>query len=256
VSAPASVLVDSPARQARWLAARDPRLRVAAAGLFALAAVSLSRLPALLAALVLAATLAGAAGLAWRDLWRRLLALEGFMLVLVLTLPFAIPGEPLTSLGPLTASREGLLRALAIVLKANAVTLALLALVGSLGPADFGHALGRLGVPEKLVHLLLLTVRQVHLLDSEHRRLRQAMRARAFVPRSDRHTWRSYGWLIGMLLVRATARSRRVLEAMRCRGFKGRLYLLDTPVWSGADTAVGLLLGGLLAGLVALDRLV
>ena len=238
-----------------WLAARDPRLRILAALAFALATVSLLHLPAALAALALALGFALSAGLAAGELTRRLLALEGFMLILLLSLPFTIPGTPLLAVGPLTASLEGLERAALIALKANAVAIALLGLVGSLEPAVLGHALARLGAPEKLVHLLLLTVRQIHLLHAEFLRLRQAMRARAFVPRSDRHTWRSYGWLMGMLLVRSLARSRRILGAMRCRGFHGRLYLLDSAAWGRADTALLFALTPLLVLLPLLDRL-
>jgi len=238
------------------LADRDPRLRILAAGLFALTVLSLGHLWTLLAAALLALGLARAAGLRGPWLARRLLALEGFMLVLLLSLPFTVPGTALATFGPLTASREGLTQALAILLKANAVVITLLALVGRLEPVVFGHALARLGLPEKLVHLLLFTVRQIHLLHQEYRRMEQAMRVRAFVPRSDRHTWNSYGWLIGMLLVRSLARARRLIGAMRCRGFRGRLYLLDQPAWGRGDTwtAVGLALAP--AALLAMDQVI
>lgn len=238
-----------------WLAQRDPRLLVLATVLLALAIVSLETLPAALLALGAALALAAAGGLSWPVLLRRLAVLEGLMVVVLLSLPFTTPGEPWLRLGPLTATGEGLHLAALIAVKANAVVLALLGLLGGLEPAVLGHALARLGVPPKLVHLLLLTVRQITLLDAEHRRLRRAMRARAFVPRSNRHTWVSYGNLIGMLLVRSLERARRVEAAMRCRGFHGRLYLLDSRHWQGADTAWLLALVPLLAGLVALDRL-
>jgi cobalt/nickel transport system permease protein len=155
----------------------------------------------------------------------------------------------------LTATREGLLHAALIILKAHAVVLTLLGLVGRLEPAVLGPARARIGVHEKLVHLLLLTIRQIELLQQEHLRLRQAMRARAFVPRSDRHTWTSYGNLVGMLLVRSLERSRRIQAAMRCRGFHGRLYLLDSRRWRAADTRFLLALLVLLGSLLALDRL-
>ena len=240
-------------RGSGWITVRDPRLRIVAALLFALVAVSLRHPPALLAAVLFAAALAASAGMRAPDLLRQLLALEGFMLILLITLPFTVPGSPLIAVGPFAASQEGLALAVKILLRANAVVLVLLALVGSLEPVVFGHALARLGVPEKLVHLLLMTIRQIHLLHQEFIRLRQAMRARAFVPRSDRHTWNSYGWLMGMLLVRSLARAQRLLAAMRCRGFQGRLYLLDSTHWRPADTrlAIGLLL--FLASLTALD---
>jgi cobalt/nickel transport system permease protein len=242
-------------RDGHWLAGRDPRLLILALVLFAIVTVSLRSLTAAAGAFALATTAAAAGGLPLRDLARRLLALEGLMVVVLLTLPFTVPGEALLALGPFTATREGALGAALIVLKANAVVLALLGLVGSLEPAVLGHALARLGVPAKLVHLLLLTVRQIEVLHQELLRLRQAMRARAFVARSDRHTWTSYGNLVGMLLVRSLERSRRILTAMRCRGFHGRLYLLDVRRWRAADTAFLLGLLPLLAGLLALDRL-
>lgn len=177
------------------------------------------------------------------------------MLILLSTLPFTVPGEALVELGPLAASAEGVRHAALILFKANAVVLALLVLVGSLDPGTIGHALARLGVPDRLVHLLLFTVRQIHLLHREYRRLRQAMRARAFVPHSDRHTWNSLGWLIGMLLVRGIGRSQRLVDAMRCRGFQGRLYLLDSLSWRRLDSLLAAACTASLGGLLLLDRL-
>jgi cobalt/nickel transport system permease protein len=58
-----------------------------------------------------------------------------------------------------------------------------------------------------------------------------------------------------MLLVRSLDRSQRVLDAMRCRGFDGRLRLLDTLTWRIADSAVLLLALLLSVTLLALDRL-
>ena len=118
-----------------------------------------------------------------------------------------------------------------------------------------GHALARLKAPDKLVHLLLFTVRYLGVLQEEFLRLRRAIRARAFVARSDRHTWRVTGWLAGMLLVRGFERARRVSAAMKCRGFHGRFYLLDTAAWEPADTHLSLVFGIGLAALLVLDRL-
>ncbi len=219
-----------------WLTRREPRLRILAALGFAVMTVSLHRLIPLVSALALAFGLALSAGLSPRLLLGRLLALEGFMLVLLLLLPFSLPGEALWRLGPFVASREGAVLALAILYKANAVVLALLALVGTLDAVTLGHALARLRLPDKLVHLLLFTVRYLGVLNDEYRRLRQAMRTRGFRTRSDLHTWRSLGWLMGMLLVRSLERAQRIVAAMKCRGFNGRFYLLDGRPWRSQDT--------------------
>ncbi len=151
------------------------------------------------------------------------------MLAALVTLPFTTPGAPVLTLFGLGASAEGLHKAAAILLKANAVVLMLAALVGTMSPVVLGRALARLGLPDRLAQLFLFTVRYLDVLHDEYRRLRTAMRARGFVMRADRHTWASVGRLFGMLVVRSLERSDRILAAMRCRGFDGRFPSLEEP---------------------------
>lgn len=211
------------------LAALDPRSRTIAAGLFALVVVAQDSLPAVAAALALALLTAVLACLPPLATLRRLLALDGLMVLAVLSLPFTVPGEPAITLAGIDASEAGLRLSLAILLKANAVVLMMLALLGSMEAVVFGQALRRLGLPEKLVQIYLFTLRYLDVLHREYRRLRTAMRARAFTPRSNRHTWRSLGYLVGMLMVRSVERSERIVAAMRCRGFDGSFPVLDVP---------------------------
>lgn len=214
----------------------DARLRVGATVLFALAVVALGHLPAAGLALAIAVAAAVAAGLALRPVLQKLLALDGFMVLALASLPFTLPGEPLFSVVGFAATQEGLARALLILLKANAVLLMVLALVGTLGAVRLGQALRGLGLPEKLVQLHLFTVRYLDVLAREYRRLRLAMRARAFRLRCDRHSWRTIGYLFGMLMVRSVERAERILCAMRARGFDGRFPSLDEPTpLKGAD---------------------
>ena len=243
------------ARVPVWLDRTHARLRLVMASALALSIVSLEDWRILGLALLGAVVLAVAGGLRPATAGRRLLAFEGLMLVLLVLLPFSVPGRELFSIGPYAASQEGLERAVVLVLRANAVVLSLMTLVGTLEPVRFGHALAGLGVPDKLVHLLLFTVRYLAVLEQEFRRLRQAMRARGFVARSDRHTWRSLGWLIGMLLVRSMERSQRILAAMRCRGFDGRLPLLELERWRRHDTWIAVLALPVPALLPLLERL-
>lgn len=209
------------------MARLDPRGRILAAVLFALVTVSLSHWPALVAALGMAVALAVTARLPLRTTLKRLAALEGFMLVALAMLPFTVPGDPLGQVLGQPISIQGLGQAGIILLKANAVTLSLLALVGAIEATTLGHALGRLGVPERFVVLFLFTIRYVEVLDRELARLRLAMRARAFRARSNWHTWRSMGWLVGMLLVMSAERAERIHAAMRCRGFTGRFHMVE-----------------------------
>ncbi|MFN2187139.1 MAG: energy-coupling factor transporter transmembrane component T family protein, partial [Candidatus Promineifilaceae bacterium] len=141
----------------------------------------------------------------------------------------------------LTATRKGRLLALTIFLRSHIVVIVLLALVGTLDAVTLGHALAQLRLPDKLVHLLLFTVRYLGVLHEEYGRLRQAMRTRGFKARSDLYSWRVLGWMMGMLLVRSLERSQRIHDAMKCRGFNGRFYLIDGRSWRRGDTLFGLI---------------
>jgi cobalt/nickel transport system permease protein len=214
--------------------------------------VGLNTLAGLLAALAVALALAALARLPVMPTLKRLAAMDAFMVVILIFLPFTVAGQPVFAVGSLTASAEGLRQAAEIVLTANGVVLATLALVGTIEPVVLGHALARLGLPEKIVHLLLFTVRYIALLETEYARLRLAMTARAFRGRGGMHTWRSLGWLFGMLLVRSFERSERIRDAMKCRGFSGRYHLIDTEVLTAADAGFALAVGG---GLIALGMI-
>lgn len=213
----------------------DPRARILAAAGFAGLVASLEQLGPILAALGLALAAALLSGLGAKQVLRRLVILEGFMVVLLCLLPFTVPGRALVAFGPFALSAEGLALAVAIALKAGAVVIAILSQLGTLEPARLGHGLAHLGVPRKLVAVLLLTARYVSVFEDEYRRLRRAMQARGFEARSSRHTWRSLGWLVGMLLVRSNDRAHRVLQAMKCRGYDGRFHVIAGLRFGRAD---------------------
>jgi cobalt/nickel transport system permease protein len=232
----------------------DPRVRILVTVAFAIVVVALDDLGVLGIALACAVLAACAARLPLAPTLRRAAAMDAFIIVMLLMLPFTVAGTPLLTIGPLTASHEGLWQAIAIALKANAIVLLLLALVGTMHPAVLGHALRRLGVPAVLIHLLFFTVRYVEVLSREYHRTRVAMKARAFRPRSDLHTWRSLGYLIGMLLVRSLERAERILAAMKCRGFDGRLHGVDRRALRPGDGAFAAAWMLVLAALLILEH--
>lgn len=233
----------------------DPRTRILAAGAFALVTVAIDSLLVLLIPLAMAGVALLAARLPMRQTLKRMAAVDGFIVFLLVLLPFSVPGEAAFHLFGWPASWAGLAQAGAIALKANAIVLMMLALVGSMEATTLGHALARLRVPELLVHLLLFTVRYIAVVVDEYRRQRRAMTMRGFRPGTNWHTLRSLGYLIGMLLVRGLERSERILQAMKCRGFTGRLPLLSDMRFRRRDALFAGLLLPLLAGLLALDRL-
>lgn len=166
---------------------------------------------------------------------KRLAVVNLFILFLWFFLPFSLPGDSLLSIGPLQVTMEGINLALLITLKSNAIVLSLMALMGTIPVQDLGPAIQQLGVPGKLCHILLFTYRYIFVIHQEYTTMRQAMQARGFKPRTNSHTYRSYAWLVGMLLVKSWDRAERVQDAMRCRGFKGRFYSLTTFSTQTAD---------------------
>jgi cobalt/nickel transport system permease protein len=232
-----------------WIDRVDPRARILAAVAFSLLVAVANRLPVATVALGVAAGAVLAAGLRPRTVLSRLVPLNVLMLLLALLLPLSAPGEPLFAWGPIHYSAAGLWQALGIAVKGNAIVLALVLLVGTLEIAALGHALSHLWVPRKLIHLLLFTVRYLDVLGRQYARLAAAMKMRAFRPRMSRHTYRTYGHLVGMLLVRSLDRSERIVAAMKCRGFRGRFYLLDHFAYARNDAWFAAATLALLCGL-------
>lgn len=204
----------------------DPRVRLLCAVLLTIPTALFQSLSASMAAGSIAVLVAVTAELPFALLMRRLLAVNVFIAFLWLFLPFSTPGTPLTTIGPLAPTREGLDLALLITVKSNSIVLALAALLGTIRVQDLGPALQQLRVPEKLCHILLFTYRYIFVIYQEYTIMRQAMAARGFKPKTNGHTYRSYAWLVGMLLIKSWDRAERVHGAMRCRGFKGRFYTL------------------------------
>jgi cobalt/nickel transport system permease protein len=213
----------------------DPRSRIVMAVLYAFVVALTNRFPALLAACAFSFVLVGVSRLPILDLAKRIAVVNGFVLFFWIVVPVTYPGEALFSLGPLTVSREGVLVSARITLKSNAILLAFIALVATSSVATLGAALGRLGVPEKIVYLLLLNYRYIFVMEEEYHRLVRSATVRGFQPSTTLHTYRTFAYLVGMLFVRASERAERVYMAMLCRGFSGKFHSLQTFSFSGRD---------------------
>jgi cobalt/nickel transport system permease protein len=195
----------------------DARLRLALA-VIASVAIALTTHPGALAWLLGAAAVgallaAALSELGWRDLARRLLAVNGFMLLVWATLPWSWSG------GGLLWSAEGAALATRISVRTNAVALAVSALLAGLDAFALARAAAGLGLPPKLARLLLLTVRYIELIADTRRRIDRAMRARGFVARADCRSLRVIAHMMALLLAHAITRAERVELALRARGF-------------------------------------
>ncbi len=215
----------------------DPRLRIVFAVLFSFFLAVSKSFSSMAAGLVLSLVLTGMSKIPANEVAKRLTLINGFNLAMLIILPLTFEGTVLFTIGPLACAREGVILALQITLKSNAILLAFIALVSTMTIATLGNALNRLHMPPKIVYLLLIAYRYVFVLEQEYRRLSCAMKVRGFEPKTNLHTYRSYAYLFGMLLVRASARADRVYQSMLCRGFKGKFYCLHQFGFSTLDRA-------------------
>jgi len=204
----------------------DPRLRIIVSLLLSFLIALSTRLPVQIAGFAAGALAVAAARLPLGGLCKRLAAVNVFILFLWVLVPFSYDGTELARIGPLVISSEGVHYALAITLKCNAIMLISIALMGTIDMVSFAHALRHLRLPEKLIFILTLMTRYVRVLGREYRRLANAMKIRCFRPRTNLFSYRTYGYLVGMLLVKSFDRSEHILNAMKCRGFQGHFYML------------------------------
>lgn len=235
----------------------DPRLRIVLACVMAVVIVALHSMAALTVALCLSLSLLALSRLKVAETLKRMAMMDGFIIFMLVLFPFSVPPEGadgvMFTLMGFPASWAGLWMAVEIALTANAVILSLMVLVGTMEPVTLGHALHRLRCPESLVLLMMFTIRYIDVLREEYLRLRAAMKVRGFRPGTNWHTYRSMGYLVGMMMVRAIERSERILQAMKCRGFQGRMLLLQDYALTRRDLGFALVVVAACAGLLALD---
>ena len=142
---------------------------------------------------------------------------------------------------------------MALTLRSNAIMLALIAFMASTSITSMTHAMTALRVPDKITCLFFLTYRYLGDIHSEYTRLVNAMKMRCFSPTSNLHTYRSYAYLVGMLLVNSFERAQRVRSAMLCRGFNGRFPRIGEDRFSWVDIICLTVLCLILTGMIYAD---
>jgi len=205
---------------------RSPKVKVVAtASLLTVVAIS-SSFEAIAFALGVLLPLVVLSRLPLKQVVRRLAIANTFTLFLWCTLPLTYGGEDHIQFAHIILSGGGVRLAALITLKTNTILLTIILLLGTSSIAELGHGLQGLGIPKKLCFLLLFSYRYIFVIYEEYNRLRRAAMMRCFRPATTLHTYRTFGYLFGMTLIRSINRSRRVYQAMQLRGFKGQLIPL------------------------------
>lgn len=230
----------------------DPRVKIIVALFFSVIVAVTDKYTSLLSALLFAVVIVAVARLKTKEIVSRLLVVNSFIFLLWLMLPFTFPGKNIYTLGPLNISQEGIKHALLITIKSNSIILAGIALLSTSSIFNLVHALCHLHFPDKLTQLFFFTYRYIHTIHSEYIRLNNALKIRGFKPQTNLHTYKTYAYLVGTMLVRSYDRSKRVYDAMLCRGFKGKFWTLNHFVFKKSDFIAGTVMISCVIGLVLL----
>ena len=230
----------------------DPRVKIIVILLFSVIVAVTDKTISLIAALLFSIMIIMIAKLKAKEILSRLLVVNSFIFLLWIMLPFTFGGEKIYTLGSMGISQEGIKYAFLISIKSNSIVLAGIALLSTTSVYNIIHALHHLYLPDKLTQLFFFTYRYLHTIYSEYVSLNNALKIRGFKPKTNFHTYKTYAYLVGMLLVRSYDRSNRVYNAMLCRGFKGKFWTLNHFNFKKADFVAGTMMITCVLGLVLL----
>jgi cobalt/nickel transport system permease protein len=144
------------------------------------------------------------------------------VLAVGVTLPFVRTGGRTWDAGFLTLHERGLEAFATVAARASIGTLSAVLLMATTSLPQVLNALERLRVPRLFVLIAGLTYRYLFVLTGEAARMKAALAARNWRPRSAAHAGAA-GRVAGALFLRAHARGERVHLAMLARGYDGTM---------------------------------
>lgn len=122
-------------------------------------------------------------------------------------------------------------------LRINAAALLYMIFIIPMSVSALASSMTKLGAPEKLVSLFILSYRYIFLLAGRVRVMLVSMRLRSPENGTFR-LWRSFAAVFAATTARAVFRSQRVSQAMVSRGFDGAFPVTVTFKWKARDTVL------------------
>jgi cobalt/nickel transport system permease protein len=242
----------------RW----DVRCKILTILVCSFAVASLSHLAPALIAIGLSLIILFIARVSFAKVVLRLLAISGFVGMFLVIMPFSVPvhnGDTVlvfNGMDRLSFNLRGLLLAGTIAAKAIAIALLMEPLLSTAPFPVTLHELSRLGIPEMVGQMVLLSYRYLHVFRHEARRMSWGMQVRGFRKRTELATLRAVGNFIGMLFVRSFERTERVFDAMRARGYRGRFPEPAELRLQAKDVVLAAAWIAVVAALIIYDRIV
>jgi cobalt/nickel transport system permease protein len=169
-----------------------------------------------------------------RALWMRARFVLPLVLLVALLVPFARDGGQQYDLGPLVAYEEGLRTFAAVAAKATIGTVSAVLLGATTPFPEVLRGLEAMRAPRVLVMIAAFMYRYLFVIVDEVVRMRAALTARAYRPRSALHAG-ALGRVATATFLRTYARGERVYRAMLSRGYGGQMPRLAPLVLGRAD---------------------
>jgi cobalt/nickel transport system permease protein len=214
----------------------DPRAKIIGMVAVTLVAVStpLAAWPVFAGCALVQVAVAASARISPREIWRRVRFVLPLVLLAAIFLPFVRKGGPSYEIGPLTAYEDGLEVFGAVALKATIGTVSAVLLgATSTFPAVL-RGLEAMRVPRLLVLIAAFMYRYLFVIVEEAGRMRAALAARAYRPRTALHAG-ALGRVATAMFLRTYARGERVYHAMLARGYTGAMPQLSPLTLRRAD---------------------
>lgn len=205
----------------------DPRLKIIVFSIFSVLCATATGVGSPALFLIYSVFLVLIARLRINLLFSRLFMANFFIFFIWIFVPFSYPGNPYISVGGLKISHEGLLYALSITIKANAIIIATITLLSTSSVNSLAHAMLHLKTPKKLVTVFFLFYRYITVIHDEYVKIKRAVLARGFVPKTNIHTYKTYAYIISGMLIKSYTRAEEIYKAMLCRGFQGFFPLFE-----------------------------
>lgn len=228
----------------------DPRAKLGGLAAVTLVAVSapLGAWPVYVACALVLLGVALIARVAAATVWRRARVVLPLVLFVGVFVPFFRQGGATYELGPLTVSSEGLEVFGAVAAKATIGTISAVLLGATTSFPAVLQGLEALRVPRTFTLIAAFMYRYLFVIVEETQRMRTALTARAYTPRTALQA-APVGRAVTSLFLRSYGRGERVHRAMLARGYSGTMPVL-VPLRFGVVDA--LFVAGIAGALITL----
>lgn len=161
----------------------------------------------------------------------RVFSVQLLLLVVVVMLPFTLPGTPIVQLFSLTITQEGVDSATLILLKNTLLTLNALAIIGTLDILAVVRATAGFRFPYKFRMMIMFMVHTIPLLASDLNRIRLCLAVRSFQVGLHPRTWWYFLLLLEKFFSCVVGRLYNLKAALLYRGGGGKMSYID-DAWS------------------------